>query len=194
MLIALLVACIGLFAVSYSARSTHFAERYDGLIHALALGSVIKFVAFLLVGVSTITLLFGYPTDILNRVVMQQAEIPALQRSISVGNLCGLILIGASSVLLLPSQFYVTVVENKSDRELRMAQWFIPVSLLIAGLFVLPLAMVGPIVLADHSSADFYFLSLPLHAGQYWLGIIALPADCRRLPQWWFFRPSCCRS
>jgi hypothetical protein len=34
---------IGLYTVFYCARSPHFKERYEGLIHALAVGTVIKF-------------------------------------------------------------------------------------------------------------------------------------------------------
>ncbi len=37
----------------------------------------------------------------------------------------------------------------------------------------LPLAKLGPSSLGGHAPADFYFLSVPLAAGQYWLGLIA---------------------
>ena len=173
LLVLLMILGIGYATISYSARSTYFTDGHDGLLRALAVDTVIKFVAFLFIGIAATTFLFGPPAEVLNRVARYQADLPVRQMDVSVGNLVALVLIGASSVLLLPSQFYLTVVENRSEKELRTARWFIPLTLLIAGLFVLPLARIGPAVLGEHASADFYFLSLPLYAGQYWLGVIA---------------------
>ncbi|CAN7615015.1 PAS domain-containing hybrid sensor histidine kinase/response regulator [Phyllobacterium sp. LjRoot231] len=164
---------IGLYTVFYSARSPHFKEGYEGLIHALAVGTIIKFAGFVLVGTAAVTFLFGSPSEIFARVAVNQPGIPALQQSMSAGNFSGLILIGASSVLLLPNQFYLTIVQNRGPSELSMARWFVPLFLLIVGIFVLPIAAIGSMILPAQASADFYFLSLPLAAGQPWLAIIA---------------------
>ncbi|MBZ9605628.1 hybrid sensor histidine kinase/response regulator [Phyllobacterium chamaecytisi] len=164
---------IGLFTVFYCARSPHFKERYEGLIHALAVDSVIKFTGFVLVGIAAVTFLFGSPTEIFTRLIVKQPDIPALQQGMSAGNFFGLILIGASSVLLLPNQFYLTIVQNRGASELGMARWFVPLFLLIIGIFVLPISAIGSMVLPAQASADFYFLSLPLAAGRHWLAIVA---------------------
>jgi signal transduction histidine kinase/Na+/proline symporter/CheY-like chemotaxis protein len=164
---------IGLFTVFYCARSPHFKERYEGLIHALAVDSVIKFTGFVLVGIAAVTFLFGSPTEIFTRLITNQLNIPALQQGMSAGNFIGLILIGASSVLLLPNQFYLTIVQNRGASELSIARWFVPLFLLIIGIFVLPISAIGSMVLPAQASADFYFLSLPLAAGRHWLAIVA---------------------
>jgi Na+/proline symporter len=149
-LVLLMVIGAGYATISYSARSTNFTDRNDGLLNALAVDTVIKFVAFLFIGIALTTFLFGPPAEVLYRVAGHEADIPALQMNVSADNLVALVLIGASSVLLLPSQFYLTVVENRSAKELRMARWFIPLALLVAGLFVIPLARIGPVVLGEH--------------------------------------------
>ena len=164
---------VGLFTVFYCARSPHFKERYEGLIHALAVDTVIKSASFVLVGIAVVTFLFGSPTEIFTQLIANQPAIPALQQHMSAGNFIGLILIGASSVLLLPNQFYLTIVQNRGASELTMARWFVPLLLLVIGIFVLPISAIGSMVLPAQVSADFYFLSLPLAAGQYWLAIIA---------------------
>lgn len=173
LLVLLMVLGIGYFTITHSTRSTDLTDRNDGLLHALAVDTVIKFVAFLFIGIAVTTFLFGPPAEVLHRVASSEAALPVPQMNVSAGNLIALVLIGASSVLLLPSQFYLTVVENRSAKELRTARWFIPLTLLLAGLFVVPLARIGPAILGEHASADFYFLSLPLHAGQYWLAVMA---------------------
>ncbi|QND51875.1 PAS domain-containing hybrid sensor histidine kinase/response regulator [Phyllobacterium sp. 628] len=170
-----LLCFLSFFAILNTGKSIRAVDRYEGVVHALAWASGFKFLVFLFIGIAAIAFLFGTPTEILDRLIISQAQIPAIHLTPSIGNIIALILIGAASVLLLPSQFYLTVVENRSERELRMARWLIPVCLFITGLFVLPLAAIGSLVFhgLGQASPDLYFLSLPLFANQNWLSAIA---------------------
>ena len=47
------------------------------------------------------------------------------------------------SVIFLPRQFQVMVVENVDERHLRRAAWAFPLYLLLINLFVLPIALGG---------------------------------------------------
>jgi hypothetical protein len=47
------------------------------------------------------------------------------------------------SVILLPRQFQVMVVENVDERHLKRAVWVFPLYLLLINLFVLPIALGG---------------------------------------------------
>jgi Na+/proline symporter len=42
---------------------------------------------------------------------------------------------------MLPRQFYVTIVENRSGGELRTATWLFPLYLVAINMFVLPIAL-----------------------------------------------------
>src|SRR5262249_51880069 len=62
-------------------------------------------------------------------------------------------------------QFYVTFVENFSDRELKRASWLFPLYLIVINLFVVPVAIAGLLIFKDGAvSKDMYLLLLPLHA------------------------------
>jgi signal transduction histidine kinase/Na+/proline symporter/CheY-like chemotaxis protein len=168
------VGLVSAFIVFYSGRSNPSAERYNGIVHSLALDTVIKYVAILSIGIATASWMFGSPLNILDMVSANQNQIPALEHDFSVGDFAGLVIFGMSSIFLLPSQFHLIIVQNRNDSELRMARWFIPATMLILGFFIFLIAIVGSIVLPADASVDFYFLALPVAAGQSWLAIIGV--------------------
>jgi Na+/proline symporter/signal transduction histidine kinase len=172
--VALVEIGIASYTVFYIAYRPLFKEQYDSLVHGLAFATLVKFVGLFIVGVAAVTFLYGSPFEIFARVISKREQLPMFQAPLSVSNSIGFILIGAASVLLLPNQFYMTIVQNRDDSELRAARWFVPLLLLCFGIFILPLAAIGSTVLPPAASGDFYFLYLPLAAGQNWLATIAL--------------------
>ena len=66
---------------------------------------------------------------------------------------------------MLPRQFHVTVVENRTAGELRMAGILFPLYLVAINIFVLPVAIAGLLTFGGGGNADLYVLALPLHAG-----------------------------
>ncbi len=164
---------IAAYTVYFAARAPHFRDGYDGLIKAVAVATTIKFIVFVIVGIAIVGFLFGSPVAVFDKVMEHPQAIPALKPAISMGNFTALTLVGASTVLLLPNQFYVTIVHYRGPSELRLARWFVPLLLLIAGIFVLPLAAIGLKMLPADAPADFFFVCLPILAGQKWLATIA---------------------
>jgi len=70
------------------------------------------------------------------------------------------------SVLLLPRQFQVMVVENVDERHIRRAAWAFPAYLLLINLFVLPVAFGGLLFFGPGGeNPETFVLSLPLAAG-----------------------------
>lgn len=51
-------------------------------------------------------------------------------------------LLSGFAIILLPRQFHVTVVENRTPEELRMAGFLLPLYLIAINIFVLPIALV----------------------------------------------------
>lgn len=170
----LFIALIAVFIVFYSGRSNPSAERYNGIVHSLALDTVIKYAAILSIGIATATWLFGSPSEILAMISTNPSHITALKHEFSVGDFISLVIFGVSSVFLLPSQFHLIIVQNRNDSELRTARWFISATMLVLGVFIFLIATVGSIVLPANASVDFYFLALPVAAGQFWLAIIGV--------------------
>ena len=74
---------------------------------------------------------------------------------------------------MLPRQFYVIIVENRSEAELRTATWVFPLYLVAINLFVLPIALAGLSLVGNRTSSDLYVLSLPLLSGHDVLAMAA---------------------
>ena len=74
---------------------------------------------------------------------------------------------------MLPRQFYVMIVENRTETELRTATWVFPLYLVAINLFVLPIALAGLALVGTETSSDLYVLSLPLLDGHDLLAMAA---------------------
>jgi Na+/proline symporter/signal transduction histidine kinase len=172
--VSLPVACVlALFAILFGTRHTDATEHQDGLILAIALESVIKLCAFLAVGFACTFFLFGSPSALWNAVENNQAASQALHYQTSAGTWIVQTVLSATAILMLPRQFHVAVVENRSERELTTAAWLFPAYLVLINLFVLPIALAGVVTLGQGTNADLYVLALPLAADSHLLALIA---------------------
>lgn len=67
------------------------------------------------------------------------------------------------AIIMLPRQFHVTVVENRTSRELKLAGILMPLYLVAINISALPAAIGGIMTFSGGGDADLYVLSLPLH-------------------------------
>ena len=78
------------------------------------------------------------------------------------------------SVLLLPRQFQMMVVECVDERHLRRAAWVFPAYLLLINVFVLPIAIGGLVLFGPgRMDAETFVLSLPLAQARPALALFA---------------------
>ena len=82
-------------------------------------------------------------------------------------------MLSAFAIVILPRQFHVTVVENRTAGELRTAGMLFPLYLIAINLFVLPVAIGGVIAFQGLGDADLYVLALPLAQGQPTLTLVS---------------------
>ena len=159
LIVTVMMAC---FAVMFGTRHTDATEHQDGLILAIAMESVVKLIAFCTIGLSVMFILFNGPADLW----AQAAANPLVESALSYHTPFArwLLLIGLSgfAIIMLPRQFHVTVVENRTASELRMAGWLLPAYLVGINLFVLPVAFAGLLTFGGSGNADLYVLLLPL--------------------------------
>jgi Na+/proline symporter/nitrogen-specific signal transduction histidine kinase len=167
------------FTMMFGTRHLDGTERHEGMVAAIAFESVVKLAAFLAVGVFVTWGLFSGPVDLFTRA----AAVPELQRLLSLSQGAAdfayeqwfaLTLLAMLSVVFLPRQFQVIVVENVDERHLKRAAWVFPLYMWLINLFVLPIAF-GGLLLAggDARGADAFVLSLPLAHGAEWLAMLA---------------------
>ncbi len=169
------------FTMIFGTRHLDSAERHEGMVAAVAFESVVKLVAFLAVGVFVTWGLFDGMADIWARA---QAY-PELRGLLRLGGEDGaspfgfaqwfaLTMLAMLSVLLLPRQFQMMVVECVDERHLRRAAWVFPLYLLLINVFVLPIAIGGQVLFGPgEMDAETFVLSLPLAHGAPTLALFA---------------------
>ncbi len=166
------------FTMVFGARHLDSTERHEGLVAAIAFESVIKLLAFLAVGLFVVYGLFDGLADLFAQARAQPrlANLLRLEQGSSFAwtQWFALTLLSMLSVIFLPRQFQVMVVENVSESHLRRAVWVFPLYLLAINLFVLPIALAGLLYFGPgQMNADNFVLSLPLAAGQHALALLA---------------------
>ena len=131
------------FAMLFGTRHIDTTEHQDGMILAIAVESVIKLAAFLIVGVfATFWLLGGF--EGLYQTVTTRPELTELfSGPINVGRWITMTILSSFAIFLLPRQFHVAVVENTSLDDVRRAAWLFPVYLVVINIFVAPIAIAG---------------------------------------------------
>ncbi|MBB3944781.1 Na+/proline symporter/signal transduction histidine kinase [Rhizobium skierniewicense] len=150
------------FAVIFGTRHTDATEHQDGLILAISMESVVKLVAICTAGVYVVFFLFDGPAQLWRLASQNTQVMQAMSYQTPISRWIVLTLLSAFAIILLPRQFHVTVVENRTPNELRMAGLLFPLYLIAINIFVLPIAIAGLLTLGGNGDADLYVLQLPL--------------------------------
>lgn len=161
------------FACAFGTRHIDATEHQDGLVLAIAVESLIKLVAFLVLGVFVVYGLFDGAGDLLAKAANPPGgAAPIWERTSNWPTFLTLTLLSSCAALLLARQFHMAIVENRDARDVRRAAWMFPLYLVLINLFVLPLAMAGELMLPGPGiDRDMTVLLLPL---QQQAGLLAL--------------------
>ncbi len=161
----LVTAFLAFFAIIFGTRHTDATEHQDGLILAIAMETVVKLVAFATAGIYVVFFLFDGPQALWDAASTNEAAMAAFNHETSISRWILLVALSAIAIVVLPRQFHVTVVENRTMGELRMAGILLPLYLVAINIFVLPVAFAGLVNLGPGTDADLYILTLPLQNG-----------------------------
>jgi Na+/proline symporter/nitrogen-specific signal transduction histidine kinase len=166
------------FTMVFGARHLDSTERHEGMVAAIAFESVVKLVAFLAVGLFVVYGLYDGLGDLFERAAAQESINRLLQfdqgKPFAYAQWTGLTLLAMLSVIFLPRQFQVMVVENVHEQHLRRAVWVFPLYLLLINLFVLPIAIGGLMHFGPgRMDPETFVLSLPLSGGMHSLALLA---------------------
>ena len=167
LIVALLLAG---FAVIFGTRHTDATEHQDGLILAVATESLVKLLAITAVGLFATFVLFDGPGQLFEQARQSETAMAAFNHQTAPARWIVLTLLSAFAIVMLPRQFHVTVVENRSESELTTARYLFPLYLIAINLFVIPIAIAG-ILSLDSGSGDQFVLLLPLVNDVSWLSL-----------------------
>ena len=174
---ALLVALVlAAFSILFGTRHIDASEHHQGMVLAVAFESLVKLVAFMIVGAYVTFGLYDGFGDLFGRAILQ----PDLARLLTIDQASGyvqwatLIFLSMAAAICLPRQFQMTVVENVDESHLKKAVWLFPLYLLLINVFVLPIAFAGRLTFAEGSvDPDTYVLTLPMVGGAQGIALFA---------------------
>ncbi len=161
------------FAILFGTRHTDATEHHEGLIHAVAFESLVKLLAFLVLGAYVTWGMFDGLGDLLSRAEIQLELQRQLAQQDFGRSFWAQTLLAMLAILCLPRQFHVAVVENTHRDDASTARWLFPLYLLAFAFFVVPLAAAGLTLFADSGiEPDTYVLALPIAADSTWLTLL----------------------
>jgi Na+/proline symporter/nitrogen-specific signal transduction histidine kinase len=158
---------LAIFTILFGTRHLDASERHEGLVAAIAFESLVKLVAFVVVGVFVTWRIYNGLPDIFARAGahprLASLFAPLGATAGSYASWAWLTLLSMLAIVFLPRQFQVAVVENVNENHLGKAIWLFPLYMLAMNVFVLPVAFGGVL----HFSAttvdpDTFVLTLPM--------------------------------
>jgi len=172
--LALVVAVtMAAFAMLFGTRHSDATEHQEGLMLAIATESLVKLVAFLVVGAFVLFYLFDGPVDLIAQAEARGDILPKFSH-FDPTTWITMTVLSFLAIVLLPRQFHVMVVENNGEDELRRAVWLFPLYLILINLFVVPIAIAGLLTFPNGNvDSDMFVLALPMSAGSDFLALFA---------------------
>jgi Na+/proline symporter/signal transduction histidine kinase len=172
---ALFIAlALAAFAILFGTRHIDATEHQDGMMLAIAMESIVKLGAFLVVGIFVTYAMFDGVGALMAQAAEAENILPRFFGQMHGGTWVTITFLSFVCIILLPRQFHVTVVENNTESEVRMAAWLFPLYLVLINIFVVPIAIAGLLVFPTGTiDADMYVLALPMAAGSNWVTLLA---------------------
>ncbi len=158
------------FTILFGTRHLDTTERHEGMVAAIAFESVVKLLAFLAVGIYVTYVLYDGFGDLYDRAFAhpELSQLLAFDRGgrLGYGGWFAHLLLAMLSIIFLPRQFQIAVVENVNEQHLRRATWLFPSYLLAINIFVVPIALGGLLHFGVGTvDPDTFVLTLPMAHG-----------------------------
>lgn len=171
----MVVASVALagFAILFGTRRYEIAGRSEGILFSIALESVIKLVAMVLVAGLAVAIIVSAPAAQVHAGWSRLALAFAPQAT-SPADLVAIAAVSALAMLALPRQFYMAFTQARDTTDLPRAR--LPLAAYIAAMaaLVLPIALAGLAILPQPAAPDLFVLQLPEAVGQRWMLVFAL--------------------
>ena len=164
------------FSILFGTRHIDASERHEGMVAAIAFELVVKLLAFLAVGLFVTFGVYQGFGDIFSRAAAstELAKLFTIDWHRGYTTWISLTMLAMVSIVVLPRQFQVLVVENVDERHVKKAIWLFPLYLLLINIFVLPIALAGLLHFPNGGvDADTFVLTLPMAEQQQTIALLA---------------------
>lgn len=147
------------FTILYGARQVAPRERHYSLMFAVAVESLFKVIAFLIIGIFAVTEVFGGLAPMEEWLATALNNLPEESQPLSIPSNLILMLMFMVAPLTMPHMFQILFRENRNPGSMKKASWVFPIYLLLMSLPVLPILWSG-LVLNQTANTEFHALSL----------------------------------
>ena len=162
------------FAILFGTRHIDATEHQHGMILAIAVESLVKLAAFIVIGLFVTIVLLGGISATMDKLAAQPEVFKVFTGGFDGGRWLTMTVLSTFAIILLPRQFHIAVVENTNINDVRRAAWLFPLYLVAINLFVVPIAIAGLITFGSGGvDADTYVLALPVESGHRTFALIA---------------------
>ncbi|GGD79579.1 PAS domain-containing hybrid sensor histidine kinase/response regulator [Croceicoccus mobilis] len=161
-------ATLAVFAMLFGTGRPELTGHNRGLVLAIALEAVVKFIALAAVAIFAVVLLSDAPDDLI-----AAYSVSAFQPWQFDLHFVVMLFVSAIAVLCLPRQFHMLVVEAREDRLRGAARWLFPIYLALICAAIVPVMLAGGVLGPQGTSPDMLMIALPLHFDAGWLAILA---------------------
>ncbi|MHB9799027.1 PAS domain-containing hybrid sensor histidine kinase/response regulator [Pseudomonas sp. MT3] len=171
---ALIVSLVlALFTIVFGTRSLDVTEHHRGMVLAIAFESLVKLAAFIAVGIFVTYGLYDGFGDLIDKARVAPQLADYWEETVHWPSMLLQTGVAMTAIMCLPRQFHVLVVENIEPRDLNQARWVFPIYLVLAALFVVPIALAGQMQLPAGVMPDSFVISLPLAEAHPALALLA---------------------
>ena len=160
-------ALLAVFAILFGTRNIDATEHHHGMMLAVALESLVKLIAFIVIGIYAWRHGPGLAETL-------RAPVLQVERGAMPPGFAAQTLLAFCAMFCLPRQFQIGVVECEDPRDLRRARWLFPIYMVVISLGVLPIVSAGlglPQVTQGH--VDAWVLNLPIALGDSGIALLA---------------------
>jgi signal transduction histidine kinase/Na+/proline symporter len=171
----IIVVLMSFFTIIFGLRKLDPSERHFAMVFIVAIESIIKLLALIIIGVFVSYFVFDDIASILDEASSLGLfkDVGKGGASIDYSSWISIVILSMFAVMFLPRQFHISVVENSNVNHLKTAMWVFPLYLLLITFFTIPIALGGSLLDINHTLNDFYVLTIPISQNQPILSIIA---------------------
>ena len=144
----IIVILMSLFTIIFGLRKLDPSERHFGMVFIVAIESVVKLIAIMVIGIFVSFFVFEDISSILDQASQNGIfqNINSNTNAIDYSNWISITILSMFAVMFLPRQFHISVVENSNVNHIKTAMWVFPLYLFMITIFTIPIAVGGTLL------------------------------------------------
>lgn len=164
-------AGISIFTISFGSKHITAHQRHNGLVAAIAIESLIKLTAMLVVGFTALFTVFDGFSGLDLWLNANPEILSLLNNPVREDSSRSMLLIFFSAAVVMPHLFHMIFAENPDVKALKTASWSMPLFLLLMSIPVLPILWAG-LKLETAIPPEYFSLAIGLELDSPFLAIL----------------------